>query len=370
MYRFLKYLLEFLLMVTVYVICDTTGSKKYIIVLALCLLFFLLGRKRKWSLEAMICVGLPAVMYLIIGGFTTLFTGNMYGNTVKIMMFWLVPLLFSCSMYIFYQKDMERIVDFQFAACSIVFLLKNAYFIYWFYRAESMFAYAFGAFFVYYFYKKRWSFCAIIFIMLFITDKRIVILAAVLSLAVMGIMSLFRKDGRLGLAIWGLAIALIDGYLWFICSGTLAFLCQGIGINTSGRVKIYRRIIEWFQEPLMLTGKGLGIVEELLGAWNIYKFANLHNDLLKFYIELGLIGLLLFLISYWVVLRLTEKYFGRDKMCAVLAMFIYTMVLFATDNVSIYIIYLIPFYSILFAVLVGEVKSKRIKRIKNDKKSN
>ena len=107
------------------------------------------------------------------------------------------------------------------------------------------------------------------------------------------------------------------------------------------------------------TGHGLGIVEELLTAWRIQDFSNLHNDLLKFHIELGFVGFILLLASYGAVFYLVEKHYGASKLKLFLSMVIYTMMLFATDNVSIYVIYLIPVYSIYFAVL-AEKQQKEI----------
>ena len=114
---------------------------------------------------------------------------------------------------------------------------------------------------------------------------------------------------------------------------------------------MYTQLIDWFDKKILLVGKGIGVVETLLEAWNIRTFANLHNDLLKFYVELGIIGLLIFLLSYGVVFYIVGHKFGVEKMCMVLSMSLYSIALFATDNVSIYVLYLMPYYSILFAVL-------------------
>ena len=81
------------------------------------------------------------------------------------------------------------------------------------------------------------------------------------------------------------------------------------------------------------------------------RFANLHNDLLKFYIELGFIGFLIYLASFGAAFYFVDKYFSKLQTCFFFAIYVYTMVLFATDNVRIYMIYMIPIYSTLFAVL-------------------
>lgn len=360
MYRLLGNLLETALLFIVFVSCDMGGMKKYIIVLVLSFFLFFLGRKKKWDGKALICVALPAITYLILGCSNAILTANIYENSIKIFMFWLIPLIFSLALNMFYGKDMSHLVDVEFLSCVLAYVSINARFLIKFFNAESTFAFASGAFFIYYVYKKKWGFCAISALMMYLTEKRIVILAVVISLSVMGVMWLFQKDKKLAVIIWGFVTSIICGYLWLICSGKFLYYCQGIGINTNGRAKMYEQMVEWFEEPVVLIGRGIGIVEELLSAWNFKVFANLHNDLLKFYFELGIVGLLVFLLSYGVVLFLSEKLYGKDKMCVVLSVFVYSMVLYATDNVSIYILYLIPYYSILFAIISSE-KEKTIK---------
>jgi len=188
-------------------------------------------------------------------------------------------------------------------------------------------------------------------VFLFLTNKRITLLAVIIVIMIMQFLRVFRNDKRLVYAIWIAVSGGIGGYIWLICSGTFEFLCKGFGIDTSGRVKMYAQIIQWLENPMQFIGKGLGTVEILLEQWKLKSFANLHNDLLKFYIELGVVGLVIYLLSYMGVYYLAERKFGTEKMCMLLVMNIYSMILFATDNVSIYILYLIPFYSILFAIL-------------------
>ena len=48
---------------------------------------------------------------------------------------------------------------------------------------------------------------------------------------------------------------------------------------------------------------------------------------------------------------LTEKHFGKSSMCYFFLITTYSMILFATDNTSIYMIYLIPMYLTMFAIL-------------------
>lgn len=369
MYHFIGYLLELAFLFAMFVSCDKGGMNKYIVVLALSLFLFFLGKKKKWDGRVLLCVALPAMTYLVIGCFNAMISANIYENSIKILIFWLIPLIFAWALQIFYGKNMSHLVDVEFLSFVVAYIFINAHFLVRFYNAESIFAFGSGVFFIYYIYQKKWGFCAISALMLYLTQKRIVTIAVVVALAVMGVMWLFQKDKKLAFVIWGSVSAAICSYLWLICSGKFLYYCQGLGVNTNGRTKIYEQMVEWFEEPVLLVGRGIGIVEELLSAWNFKNFANLHNDLLKFYFELGIIGLLVFLLSYGVTIFLIDKFYGKDKMSVVLSLLIYAMMLYATDNVSIYILYLIPFYSICFAIISSEKEELvRKKDVEQNKK--
>lgn len=356
MNRLLKYLIEILIMFGIYVVFDMPGTKKYILSAILMLCFLVRGRKKKWKPEALICVSLPVAVYFLLGFLGTFINASEYVDTVKIVVFWTIPLLFAFSMYVFYGKEMSHIVDVQFIGSCLAYLIPKGRFILETITVESMFAYAYGAFFVYYIYKKRWAFCGIAAVLMLLTDKRIVVLAVVVAVFVQGFLWIFRNDKRIGIGIWAIASLIINIYLSLIYSGTLQAIMEGIGINTNGRIKMYGKITEWFGRKFFMAGQGLGIVEELLAAWRVEDFSNLHNDLLKFHIELGFAGLLLFLVSYGIIFYLIEKKYSASAMNLFVSMAIYTMMLFATDNVSIYIIYLVPVYSIYFAVLSEQKK--------------
>lgn len=364
MYSVLKSLIELLIMTILLINCDLPGVKKYILVAVVSVVLLFLKKKEKWDAKKLISIALPVVAYLLVGIVCSLININVYTETLKLIVFWMIPLVFSFSLYLFYKEDMTHIVDIQLFASCLAYLFNYWKVIRWYFFIESTFAFSFGAFFLYYAYKKKWTFCAIAAFLMYMTDKRIAMLAVVATLCVMFFLKVFRNDKRLAYGVWGMVTIAVTGYLWLIGSGTLERVCKAIGIDTSGRIKIYGDVLEWFGNPLMITGQGLGIVEILLDIWNIKSFSNLHNDLLKFYIELGIVGLLVFLISYVVMFRIIEKDYGSNKMCFILSMTIYSMILYATDNVSIYILYLIPIYSIYFAILADKKINDDIRNLK------
>ena len=349
-----KRLVELISMLVLYVLFDAGGAKKYAAALLFCAAFLFLGRKKKWQADAFLCVALPAVAYVLMGALSTLLAASAQMMTVKILMYTLVPLFLVFSMYTFYGENMKNLVDVQFVGCLLAYALFDAPTFIKIFRWESVFAFSFGIFALYYAYSKKWKlFAAAILFMLF-AEKRIAIVAMAAALFVMGLMWIFRQSKKLALIIWGMVSAASYGYIYLIYSGILDAFCWGANINTNGRVEMYSRMAQEAEFSLGYFGKGLGMVEQLLEHWNILTYVNLHNDLLKFYVELGFIGFFVYLLSYGIMLYVAEKKFGESKMSFLLVLSVYTMVMFMTDNVSIYMLYLVPLYSTFFAVLASK----------------
>lgn len=353
----IKNILELAAMLILYVVFDAGGIKKYAAAGAFCLLFLFLGRKKKWSMEAVACTGLPMAVYLVIGCITALLGAGAQGMTLKIILYVLMPFVLVFAMYTFYGKDMKHLVDVQFWGCILAYALFDAPTFVKIFRWESVFAFSFGIFALYYVYEKNWKrFLAAVLFMLF-AEKRIAVVAILAALAVMGILWLFRYSKKLVLLLWTAISGCVYLYVYMIYSGALEAFCWGANINTNGRVEMYGRMAQEARFSVGFLGKGLGYVEQLLEHWNILTYVNLHNDLLKFYVELGFLGLLCYLLSYGVSLHLADRNFGSVKMSFLFVLLVYTMLMFTTDNVSIYMLYLVPFYSIFFAVLEGSRKS-------------
>lgn len=352
-----KCLLEIVLITILYRSFEIAGIKKYAVAILFCLILLWASRKKQWSMNVL-CVGLPAVIYIVFGSMAGTFYGTYQIDTVKIILYTALSFMMALSLYIYYEKDLKRIMDIQFFGCCIVYLsLTIVYMVTRLARVESTFAFVFGIFTIYYAYQKRWWMLTLSVIFMYLADKRIVLLAIAVSLVVLLILWFFRYNKKLVYAIWGGVMAFVFLYLYLIVSGTLEAFCWGANINTNGRVEMFGRMANEFSSRIF--GNGLGVVENLLSCWDITVFANLHNDLLKFYIELGVLGLAIYLTSYLVMFYFVGKNYGNAKMSFILAISIYTVLLFATDNVSIYVMYLFPMYSVFFAVL-SEQRTEKI----------
>ena len=348
--------LELLVMVLLYAVLDNVGGmKKYAVILGITIVYLILGRKKRWSVEQLVCVSIPAIVYILLGSFSGLISVSIQSTTLKVMMFWLVPIMFSFALYTYYGVEMLHIVDVQFWGSCLAYKLFDAPIKFGIYTWESVYSFTFGVFGIYYLYKKRWGMFLASLFFVWLAEKRIGILSIAVICILRILLWLFRENKKLIYSLWGMCIIVIFGYIYVIYSGVLDAFCWGANINTNGRVEMYTKIAQEFEFSPVFFGKGLGFVEKLLEYWRVSVFQNLHNDLLKFYIELGFVGLLLFLLSYGVTFFFVEKRFGILAMGFVFVTAIYSVLLYATDNVSIYMIYLIPMYSTMFAIL--ETKS-------------
>ena len=354
-YTVVKYILELIVLTFLYAILDNMGGiKKYALVLTVCTVFMVLGFKKRWSVETLLCTAMPVLSYVLLGSFSAFLATSSQTTTVKVILYVLVPFVFSFFTYVYYGKEMKHIADMHFLGSVLAYAIFDAPYFAKIFHWESIYAFVFGIFVIYYAHQKKWLFCIIAACFTYFAEKRIALLAVLATLMFMGLLWLFEQSKKLVLILWTLSSATVFGYIYLIYHGILEKICWGANINTNGRVEMYGRIAAEAEFSLGYLGRGLGIVEQLLEYYNISSYVNLHNDLLKFYIELGFGGLILYLTSYGIVFIFAEKYFGKSRMCYLFLIAIYTVIIFATDNTSIYMIYLIPMYVTMFAVLSSE----------------
>ena len=104
-------------------------------------------------------------------------------------------------------------------------------------------------------------------------------------------------------------------------------------------------------------GQGLGDVVNLLGELQFPSFAtNLHNDLMKVFVEVGSLGYILwiashFVMCYWIS---RKKNLGYKKTIFLNLVIIYSLLNYMTDNIMVYVNYWFPAYLILLMVAFSD----------------
>lgn len=218
---------------------------------------------------------------------------------------------------------------------------------------ESGSAYTFGLFMLYFIHRKA-NRKTIIFtgLMVLLANKRIVTFSLPFCLLGYYLLSRFSNTApqkRRFLLRTGATLSIIVqlGFIFLLHSGRFIEWLQRYGISHMGRAGLYARIASDYRFSPGFIGHGIGFA--------LYRLEgiNLHSDILKLYIELGFWGFLLYnLLFFRIVFHVNKQGDGRGAVF-IFTLLIYSILLYFTDNVSIYINYLIPFYMMIFAEVKG-----------------
>lgn len=350
--------LEIIAMTLLYTILDLAGIYKYMVVIASGLALFLWKRNNICQLKEDGYLLIPAMIYCGIGLCLSVFGGNQTFWTIKTVAFWMIPPLFALLLGMAYDSNRSHMVDIQFYGALLSYLATKGGYILLVGEWESAFAFVFGLFGIYYVWRHRWIAAAAAMIGMHFANKRIAVFAVVLCLILMLFLKLVKYSEKWIAALWIMLMTTVGVYLYGIFSGAFAVLCERFQIDTMTRVDMYAQIAEKVPGFRWL-GQGLGAVNEMLAGMlsaEVFNrwYENPHNDFLKIYLELGALGLFLFLASYLIIFYIAgKKGIERRALSQLFIIVTYFMMLMTTDNVSIYILFLVPMYSICLA-LMGE----------------
>ncbi len=284
-------------------------------------------------------------------------------DTIKEICFILLPPIGAVILYNrIPRRYLERFITIMFWAIVTVFLIQEIPDLTLNDLMESQHAFIFGIYVIYFIHKKEKILGSIATMMLFFAHKRIALGATLIGLSLLFILSkmLGHLDhkGR-GCLVKATGIASITGSLLFvyIChSGLIADVFRISGMNPQGRLQIWQRLQPYYAFSLLQMGNGLGSIAVILKDWKIGAFARLHNDILVYYFELGAMGFILYFYSYFYVvfLYLKKGIIDHRRAVVVCTFIIYTFICYCTDNISIYINYLFPFYTIILACVTRD----------------
>ena len=346
---------EMVVMALFFDLLDKAGIDKYIMTVAVTGILFFFFCDNKEEMLSYVYLLLPIAVYCGAGLLLSLCSRNVTAWTLKTVAFWTLPPLFSLVLSHVYGKGKSHLVDIQFYGCAIAYLFSKGGYILLIGQWESTLAFVFGLFVLYYTYRKKWSQVAVAALLMYFANKRIAVFAVVACLGLMGIMKLLQYGKKWLYIFWGLWMTAVGVYIYSICSGLFAAFCERFHIDTNTRLGVYMQVAEQIPDNNFF-GQGLGVCNEMLKnmlpEWMFTQYYNNpHNDFLKFYVELGAIGLLLLLLSYFVVFYIAGKKLQQHAFPQLFVTIMYFMLLMTTDNVSIYISFLIPMYSVCFALM-------------------
>lgn len=112
---------------------------------------------------------------------------------------------------------------------------------------------------------------------------------------------------------------------------------EEMGIETSGRVKIYDEVDKYYEFSPEFLGNGIGFLTYQLNSNDNIEVVAVHNDFLQYFVDLGFWGYILWLASMTVI---RVWYFGSkgytDSAIITFALTVYLVIVSSTDNTVSY----------------------------------
>ncbi len=192
--------------------------------------------------------------------------------------------------------------------------------------------------------SKRMLLPAAAAVFCFLTGMKRIGVAAVLTAGLVGMVLLafrrFREIERFVIRAAGVvALAAILSYVGAIFYGLFDYMEQ-IGIDTNMRAHIYSIYKPYYSFSPFFAGNGAGWVDDMFQTWQaaadeltIFEVYHTHNDYLREYIELGMVGFL-----FWCLLRFhyqvsrAYRVLGDEGGILCLAMVLYMGITYMTDS--------------------------------------
>ncbi len=207
-------------------------------------------------------------------------------------------------------------------------------------------AFCLGAYLIYMLYKPKKNLTYFILLLLTLfcflsAFKRIAIVAIAIALMFgyfLKFIARYNAKTASGLVtIFTLVvIALLIGYIILIKMDAFELL-EKVGINTSGRDKIYNAVDDFYDFNPGFLGNGIGFLTYQLNTFMNIGVASIHNDFLQHFIDLGFWGYIIWLVSMTLI---RVWYFGRrgntENAIITFILTIYLIIVSSTDNTMNY----------------------------------
>jgi len=206
------------------------------------------------------------------------------------------------------------------------------------------YAHGMGVFLLYLFFTwkenriNRWFLLPVVFFFCAGLKRSALLGLAAAFAAVVMAKGLSREGkGKFVLFLGGAMAAAGFLYVWAISSRVFDMAVELLGINTMGRSEIYRIMRDYYDFSPAFWGKGLGFVSYSIGQGLIdignTSRGDIHNDILRQYIELGMFGFLIWLGTFfpWRIRAFLKRVDVRHGMFAA-ALSSYCLVCYMTEN--------------------------------------
>lgn len=193
--------------------------------------------------------------------------------------------------------------------------------------------------------KNRWK-ILVSFFFFFLGYKRIGMIGLVAAILFyvlmrkekMGVLKASGLVMMLAILVYGIS------YVVIVRSGLFVRICTELGVDLMGRQNLYRYIKDYYHISPAFMGHGFGCIEYILGHAGDIKVNNtyisrmtaLHCDYLAMYIQMGMIGFLLWEICRFVDIPLSCSRYGKECYLSALLTTLYLGITYMTDNTALY----------------------------------
>ncbi|HOI28593.1 MAG TPA: hypothetical protein PLZ15_02450 [Melioribacteraceae bacterium] len=348
--RFYFLLGLYLLSVLLTVFINEARYIRYLIPYIGILLIYSIRVEKLFIKQLFATIYLQLIIFMIAFSFVTqiILNGSLYPRLFEEAFFILSPSIFVFALFHFEEEIRnDKVVDIIFIVLSCAYLIEYAqYFTSFSFKnilgqlifakkadTESPLAFSFGLFFLYFMHKRNYKFLLIAAFFTIFSYKRIVLAGVIVSAAVYYLLTkadllkakkiIVNFALGINLLVLILLILFANGYF-----NQIIFDLTGIPPNlfTKGRLAIFGSIIN-NPENNVIFGIGLGKTSAILKESILFDVNLMHSDLLKIYMEFGIIVYILFI--YVLYKNLTISVIS-------ISLAVYMNILFLTDNVWIY----------------------------------
>lgn len=313
-----------------------------------------------------------------------LFDDINFNSTVTTVLYWTIPILLMFSaVYLF----KEKIIDYTFWAIVINYFLCILMYLYQ-YKLDGIFKFFYyseitvtpleiheltfsvGLFFIYYAffedkeYKGHKLKIALSIICIFLGIKRIEIFALIITYLIFKILNIVKNKKQFMNIISLIMIASCFVYIIIIKMDVLELIAEKFDLEFNSRLEAYNYFDEDYEISLLYEGKGLGYTMDKLSVANksiTRGIGDLHNDILKIYIEMGSIfSFLYFLNFFWLQNNRLNRKFGFKVSKMYFLFTVFTFILYLTDNVNRYLVYILVYTMIPFTEVIKEKDDNKL----------
>lgn len=346
----IEYLKLYILLTLFYLIIDTNGGAKYLIIVFIISTLSVIYFKKKNRI-IMLTVLLPNFFYVCYGLMLSIMSDNFSLESIKQSLFYLIPGLLAVNIYLYTKESIGgKIIAVQFWSLITIYTQGSIYTLWESGEfAESHFAFIFGIYVLLFYYQKKHFNMWIAVIFTVFANKRIVIVALLFAGIVYGILKLTKLTNKNAINYIA-SLTTIGSYIYVILirDGILSEFITRYQINTQGRVNVWSNFIQ-NDSKTNYFGEGIGWVAEKLSLLNISSYDNLHNDILGSYVELGAVGFIIWILLHFTFMKkLKLDTIKNEKIILLVSIYVYTFIIYATDNIKIYTIYWLPLFLIIF----------------------